>query len=188
MNEPFTTLACGSHIDLNAPDLTGVSLETVATHLSKICRFNGACHGMYTVARHSVLGALALKRTLGDGPAAAFLMHDINEAVIGDITTPVAKAIGGQVHNVKIRADIAVSKRFDVELERYATPVYFMDREMLYNEWVRLMPGTPESVGLELPDVRRLPVDLVQAIGGRDRTWREDFDSFMKLADILGVR
>lgn len=75
-----------THADI---DLDGDVPETLA----RICRYGGSVPGnAYSVAQHCVIGADAALEETGDPRLAAYvLLHDAHEAVIGDITTPVAK-------------------------------------------------------------------------------------------------
>lgn len=70
-------------------DLDGDVPETLA----RICRYGGSVPGnIYSVAQHCVIGADAAIEETGDARLAAYvLLHDAHEAVIGDLTTPVAK-------------------------------------------------------------------------------------------------
>lgn len=93
----------GLAIDLAAPDLSAIDVELdLAGPLSRLACFAGhraeesgaALPPPYTVAQHCVVGADALLEETGDVVAAlAFLAHDAHEALIGDLTTPVALAL-----------------------------------------------------------------------------------------------
>ncbi len=64
--------------------------------LARTPRFSGHTEGgAYSVAQHCVEGAYAILRDTGRRDiAAAFLLHDGHEYVIGDIATPLAGALG----------------------------------------------------------------------------------------------
>lgn len=69
----------GVVIDLSGDDMSGLTIEDVAWHLSLINRFNGATHFPYSVAQHSVfVSKLAPQRV-----ACKALLHDAHEALIG---------------------------------------------------------------------------------------------------------
>lgn len=85
----------GVAVDLVNPTADSISFRTIATVLARIPRFGGHTrNGPYSVAQHCIEGAHAIIR---DGhpllAAAAFLIHDAHEAYIGDVTTPVQKAL-----------------------------------------------------------------------------------------------
>jgi len=73
---------------LNAAD---VVLSDIATHLSRLCRFTGACREFYSVAQHSVL-VLEIGRhrwpSLAPADLRALLLHDASEAYLGDMGSP----------------------------------------------------------------------------------------------------
>src|SRR5271157_3544054 len=79
----------GIAFDYNSNDLSQITIEDIAAHLAKICRFNGACKVFYSVAQHSILVAEDL-RYLGYSINYQFygLLHDATEAYIGDIIRP----------------------------------------------------------------------------------------------------
>jgi uncharacterized protein len=89
----------GRMVDLMAPSAAEIDFSVdIPVALSRIARFDGAIgHGpaCWSVLDHAVEGAKLLRPTAGDEAAAAFLLHDLHEAYVGDIATPVAKALAG---------------------------------------------------------------------------------------------
>jgi len=85
----------GSVRDLAAPDPDEIDFFAMANALSKIARFNGSNPGVaYSVAQHSVMGAEAAFNETGDaGLAAWFLLHDGEEALLGDKPTPAQRLL-----------------------------------------------------------------------------------------------
>jgi hypothetical protein len=85
----------GVAVDLVNPTPDQIDFRTIATVLARIPRFGGHTrNGPYSVAQHCIEGAHAILRDTGDAlAAAAFLIHDAHEAYMGDITTPVQKAL-----------------------------------------------------------------------------------------------
>lgn len=85
----------GSVRDLASPDPLEIDFFAMANALSKIARFNGSNPGVaYSVAQHSVTGAEAVHMETGDARLAAFfLLHDGEEALLGDKTTPAQKLL-----------------------------------------------------------------------------------------------
>jgi len=70
-------------------------LEAVAHRLNNICRFNGAvqareCDRIYSVLEHTTIG-MALMRMNGEsiGNRLGFATHDMAEAFVGDLITPI---------------------------------------------------------------------------------------------------
>lgn len=64
-----------------------ITIEDIASHLSKLCRFNGACGRFMSVAEHSGHVALMVPKE----HAAHALLHDAPEYVLGDKTRPVKR-------------------------------------------------------------------------------------------------
>ena len=66
-----------------------VRIDDIAHGLAHICRFGGQCERHYSVAEHSVLVHNLISRYYGCGPEAfAGLLHDAEEAYLGDMVRP----------------------------------------------------------------------------------------------------
>ena len=93
---PWVLTASGMAFDLINPTPEMVRWADVAESLARLARFNGHISaGAYSVAQHCVLGAEALLEETGNPRLAGlFLLHDAHEAYVGDITSPVQKALG----------------------------------------------------------------------------------------------
>lgn len=87
--------ADGSVRDLAEPNPAEICFFAMANALSKIARFNGSNPGIaYPVAQHSVMGAEAIFNETGDATLAAFfLLHDGEEALLGDKPTPAQRLL-----------------------------------------------------------------------------------------------
>ena len=80
------------------PKVEEVDLFDVAQTVSRLPRFLGRTIDPYFVAQHLVLTALLLwKRTGVKAVALHGAAHDLHEAYLGDIPTPLAWALGGGV-------------------------------------------------------------------------------------------
>lgn len=98
----------GFCVDLLEPDLAGLTLQDLATCLSRLPRFLGHTRGgpIYSVAQHCVLMAEALaEETLTLRRAA--LLHDAHEAIIGDLISPLKQLLGPALVEVVERPIIA---------------------------------------------------------------------------------
>lgn len=62
-----------------------IHVEDFAHQLANICRFGGACRGIYTVAEHCVRAS----RLAHPDHMLAALLHDASEAYIGDMIRPI---------------------------------------------------------------------------------------------------
>lgn len=79
----------GEVFDLLNPDPKRIRILDIATHLSRICRFIGASRYFYSVAQHSVIVSYAVPTAY----AARGLLHDAHEAYVGDVTSPLKRAM-----------------------------------------------------------------------------------------------
>lgn len=139
------TAHSGAAIDLLAPDPSVIRLRDISVQLSRIARFNGATTMFYSVAQHSVLVARIAAR-LRASPRDQFiaLMHDAHEAYIGDITRPVAVALGSSaeaVDAIRLRMDRAIFAAFGISFDQLPNVVRLADDMALATEWRDLMPG-----------------------------------------------
>ena len=81
--------------DLMRPDWRDVDFDVaVPEALARLSRYTGHVRaGSYSIAQHCVLGADAIWRQHKNrAAAAAFLLHDAHEFVLGDKATPIAEA------------------------------------------------------------------------------------------------
>lgn len=106
MTEHWMQALNAVRFDIGAPESHMVDFRAMARVLARLPRFGAHTEqGTISVAQHSREGAYAILRDTGRrDAAAAFLLHDGHEYVTGDLTTPVAKAIG--FYAVMIRGDI----------------------------------------------------------------------------------
>ena len=97
----------GRLVDVVNPTPEMVDIEDIAHALSMTCRFSGHCRDFYSVAEHSVLveqmGTWLMERDLRDDSqhsrrdevqhSLCLLLHDAAEAYVGDVITPVKRAL-----------------------------------------------------------------------------------------------
>lgn len=93
--------ASGRMIDLMAPEPCDIDFgEDIAGTLAVLPRFTGHCRDgrrrVWTVGEHCVAGADILAGHGHKRLALLFLLHDAHEAYLGDIATPVARALAAQ--------------------------------------------------------------------------------------------
>ncbi|KFD18376.1 hypothetical protein GTPT_2566 [Tatumella ptyseos ATCC 33301] len=74
----------GEHFNFISPRPEQICIDDIACGLSNICRFTGQLNEFYSVAQHSVLASHIVP------PEFAFeaLMHDAQEAYLGDVSSP----------------------------------------------------------------------------------------------------
>lgn len=166
-----------------------VRISDITYRLARIIRFGGDAES-YSVAHHS-LAAAALARHLGYGePAqAACLVHDLHEAYVGDISTPMKAALGESFRVIDRQAQEAVLEAFgmsEVFWDHHDT-VKRVDALLLHAEARAFYPNPPEWVYSTLAGQvpreclgYRLDGEILPA------QWRLEKD-LRGLADLTGV-
>lgn len=106
MKNAWKALPSGRAIDLLNPSEYTFTITEVNELLSKVRRFNG--YGI-TVAQHSVIVAeTILKITSNPYLAMMGLLHDMAEAYIGDISTPVKQVLGDKLSQLETSIQSAI--------------------------------------------------------------------------------
>lgn len=82
---PTILLSSGRYFDFQNPQ--PLTIEEVAHALANICRFTGNCREFYSVAEHCVL----VSRLLPPHLAMQGLLHEVGEAVMGDMAGPLKR-------------------------------------------------------------------------------------------------
>jgi hypothetical protein len=130
----WTQAASGSVFQLGDLENNVYLIEDIATSLAKQCRYNGNCRYFYSVAQHSVLAS----RVAQGKHKLAALLHDASEAYIGDIITPVKRALPGLVeYEDKLHAAIFAHFGLSFPMD---PAIHEIDRRMLRTEMNLLMP------------------------------------------------
>lgn len=80
----------GKAFDLANPTSEMITIEDIAHHLSLINRFTGATTVPYNVADHS-LRVMELVESIDPQHALAALLHDSQEAYLGDVSSPLKR-------------------------------------------------------------------------------------------------
>lgn len=122
----------GKIVDLYKPGRTQFDIDTIAHHLCHICRFGGATKYFYSVAQHSVHVSYTVPPFL----AMQALMHDAQEAFVGDCPTPFKKTLEGFEHTENaiqtiIFAQIGLSLPLAPEVKQADLSVLKAEREIL---------------------------------------------------------
>ena len=90
-------LYTGKSFDLLHPTSDMVCIEDIAHALSQLCRYTGHTRDFYSVAQHSVL--MSLDSDLPGDPMAK-LLHDADEAYVGDTASPWKQCLYAEVPNI----------------------------------------------------------------------------------------
>jgi len=90
----FVLTRSGDRFEAGDPESFIPEILPVAQTLARIPRFNGHHDHNYSVAHHSVAGAMALEEAGRDDAALLFLVHDAHETILGDIPSPLKRHLG----------------------------------------------------------------------------------------------
>jgi len=140
----------GNPVCLTAPDLSSISIDEVANALACLARYSGNTSDTipYSVAQHCVL----VSQHAPPEHAFAALMHDAHEALIGDWTSPVKRALvklGAEQALAELdrRAAAAVAKRWGVAFP-LSEAVKWEDRRAIATERRDVFPETGPRFGV----------------------------------------
>jgi hypothetical protein len=151
-------LRSGNGYDFDTEQIFGpFTMEEDLAKSLKIHRFAGHLMVPWSVACHSVAVARTIEVVTGSlDAAAAGLLHDAHEAIIGDIPTPVAWAVDYEkIKEVKKAAQAAIHMRLRIPErfwpENHKTSVDLADVAALHMEYKEWMKPAPRDWGITPP-------------------------------------
>lgn len=162
----------GLEIDMLDPRPEQIVLGDIAHALALTCRYGGHAPKFYSVAEHSIGVSGLLGQT--HGPDVQMmrigLLHDAAEAYLGDIISPMKRALdalGGSmgVNELEARWLRAIGTRFDLNLDPLPELVRHADHVMFEREVASFASGTH----VELP-------------------WYDAEVQFVVAANVIGIR
>lgn len=115
---PTILLGSGTYFDFEDPESSEITIEDIAYGLAFEGRCAGQCHSRilqrrvyYSVAEHCVRMSYAV------APAMAIeaLMHEVGEAVCGDMTAPL-KSLNPSFKAIEKRCEAAILNRFGITI------------------------------------------------------------------------
>ena len=127
----------GRMVDLTRMTARDVDPVDIAHALSMICRFNGHVTEFYSVAQHSINVA----RMVTPHDRLAALLHDAAEAYMGDIVSPIKRAMP-DADRLEAGIRVAICNRFALSTT-IPDSVKDADVRMLATEARDLLPGGP---------------------------------------------
>lgn len=136
---PWLQTRQGQIYDLVNPDPKTIVLSDVCFHLERINRYSGAVD--YTVAEHLVY---CYERTKGMDNVVrrAVVAHDLHEAFIGDVPSPVKKALGPAWAEFEKVHELAFRDRFNIYSDdEVQKAVRIVDARALLSERRDLLQG-----------------------------------------------
>lgn len=148
----------GLVFDFINPTEEMIDIEDVAHALSQLCRFTGHCDRFYSVAEHSLIGALFFMERGEDELAFEFLMHDAHEAYVGDLSTNLKK-LCPDFKVVEERVDKIIRTKYNMA-ETMPSEIKQMDIRMLATEKANLLDNHSESDWAILHNVEILDENL----------------------------
>jgi hypothetical protein len=127
----------GQYLNITEPATTTIYPIDIATQLARICRFGGATKEWYSVAEHSVWGALKAEEIYPGNTSLPFkfLLHDAHEYVLHDISSPVKKKLPGYLKMAAVVQD-AINVRFRSYVDQAdRQKIDHIDELALHWEW-----------------------------------------------------
>lgn len=156
---PSIVLRSGKRFHVLDPRPDDIKIADIAASLSKLCRYTGHCKQFYSVAEHCYLVSVILEKELGRPEAAMWgLLHDAQEAYIGDMSRPLKVALrqaGITLYDdTADKLDAAVAEAFGITVtEDMAAAVKFADNIALATEKAALIDSDEEWLDLPNPSV-----------------------------------
>lgn len=162
----YLTLRNGKEVDIANLRPEDIDIDDIKCSLFHIARFNGhsSCH--YSVGEHLVN---CFRAAVGDSDfykyvshypiladkefLKAVFAHDFSEAYCGDIITPVKKYLGNKFAYLEGRIHLAISKKFNIDFEKYKSAVKDIDLHVLD---IELSLYKRKRLYLENQDVKNL--------------------------------
>lgn len=162
----------GRYVDLDDLSAAPITLDDVASHLSRIGRYTGAASRFLSVGEHALLVADRL-RAQGYGPATILLglHHDDGEAYVGDVARPLKLKLGEVYRRIEEEVYEAVHAALDLPHWTGADldVIKAADDWALAAEAYHLLPSRGEgwaTWGLYSPDDPRNPPSTSRLYAG----------------------
>lgn len=184
--KPEIMTASGNYFNFEDPDPDSFSIEDIAYALSNTCRYGGHCKPFYSVAQHCVY----VSHHVPAGFALHALLHDAQEAFVGDIPSPLKRMLP-EFKIIEKRCEEAVMRKFNVHdsIESY-TRVKEADLIALRSEREVLLPKGEEGdawwwvveEGIEISDQPIVPLFPDEA----EALFLERFEEIMYLEKRYG--
>lgn len=119
----------GKRFDLLHPTPDMICLEDIARALGRKQRFGGHAHRTYSIAEHSINVMRCVNEPRSGWVRTvlqAALFHDAAEAYIGDIVTPLKRALNeqsdGLVTRMEHAVECAICEKFGIPIQAFKLP------------------------------------------------------------------
>jgi uncharacterized protein len=148
----------GREVDLINPDPKTIWIMDLIYAISQLNRFTGHTKEPYTVLQHSLqCQRYAEDKEWSKEAQLACLCHDLHEGIIGDISTPMKRAVP-EIAAVEKRVEAAVHKSLGLTeiMQKHESQVKQADLAMLLLERKLLLPPVTrlwevDAMGLDAP-------------------------------------
>ncbi|MDE3023094.1 MAG: hypothetical protein KGI54_14810 [Pseudomonadota bacterium] len=128
MIENWIETSSGEKVQFLEPKPEQIKIKDIAHSLANQCRYNGHCHGFFSVAEHSVNVAMQLPDEL----KLTGLLHDASEAYLSDIPSPVKQFLP-DYQIIETRLEEVIAQKFGLTYP-YPTEVKLADIAALSTE------------------------------------------------------
>jgi 5'-deoxynucleotidase YfbR-like HD superfamily hydrolase len=182
--DTYRSTNSGLVFDFVNPTEDMVDIEDVAHALSHLCRFTGHCDRFYSVAEHSLIGALIFMERGDDELAFEFLMHDAHEAYVGDLSTNLKK-LCPDFKIIEERVDKLIRRKYNMANEM-SSEVKQMDIKMLATEKSNLLYNHRFSDWAVLNNIDTLNEDLRDSNLSMQQVRQLFIDTFDMLMQTTG--
>ncbi len=108
------TMPSGRKCYLLHPSADDIHLDEVVYHAAGINRYTGGSR--FSIAQHMVVGAMMAAEFYPDDKElpGRFLIHDIAETKLGDVSSPLKHVLGAAYRDLEARHDLAVEEKFSL--------------------------------------------------------------------------
>lgn len=168
VNDTIIT-ASGTYFDYRNPKIEQIEIFDIIKALSNICRFGGQID-FYSVAEHSIHCAiLAEKKGYEKEVVYAALMHDAQEAYIGDMPKPLKRMLPAY-QMLEANISNVLCKALNISTD-YAAIIKVLDNQILKAEKLHFFPND-DCTWFGFNDIENVDIDF--------RCWtpKEAFDCF----------
>lgn len=117
---PTIQLSSGEYWNISQPSLSEpyIDIEVIAHSLSHICRFTGHTKKFYSVAQHAYLCSTVNPNE----HAFAKLLHDISEATLGDVSTPLKRLLP-EYKRIEVANEAVLFRHFGLPAVKEGDPL-----------------------------------------------------------------
>ncbi|WP_018651587.1 hypothetical protein [Actinobacillus capsulatus] len=174
-------------IDFANPQNSDIHIDDIIHHLSMIPRFGGKLDVHYSVLDHSVFAATIAKTfmKMEDEAVFAVLMHDAQEAYLGDVTTPL-KSLLPDYKAIEHAFEVVIRTKFKINISPEAeTAVKTADLLALKAEKQVFFDTLPthEEYWKFLNKLPLLPISARDYINSKEK-FREAFNYYSKVLNL----